>query len=68
MPGWQARPKMELAGGVNHPALTSSLSEPHDFGGLADIHFPESEAHGRCNRNKPGVQLAAARVTFGRLM
>src|SRR5215213_9363648 len=39
---------------------------PHDLGGLADLRFAESDAQVRCDRKKPDVELAVARVTFGR--
>src|ERR671918_1861458 len=39
---------------------------PHELDGLADIRFAESDAHGRGDRKEPSVELAVARVTFGR--
>lgn len=39
---------------------------PHDPGGLADIRFVESDAHGRGDRQELGVQLTVARGAFAR--
>ena len=39
---------------------------PHDLGGLADVWFAESDAHGGCDRKEPGVELAVVRVAFAR--
>jgi hypothetical protein len=39
---------------------------PHDRDRLADIRPAERDAYGRCDRKKPGVELAVARVTLGR--
>jgi hypothetical protein len=39
---------------------------PHQLGGLADIRFAKSDVHVRGDRQKPGVQVAVARIAFPR--
>lgn len=38
----------------------------HDLDGPADIRFAQSNAHGRCDRQEPGIELAVACIAFGR--
>jgi hypothetical protein len=39
---------------------------PHVLAGLANIRFAESDAHLRGDHQKPGIQLAVARIAFPR--
>ena len=37
----------------------------NDLRGLADIRFAQSDAHGRGDRQEPGVHIAVARIAYG---